>query len=76
VGSEVPHDQSVVGYDNLPIVQWVAPPLTSVGQDLAAQGAVITRLLLDLVQGRTPATPDVNLACDLVVRGSRAPPRQ
>ncbi|ACZ31673.1 transcriptional regulator, LacI family [Xylanimonas cellulosilytica DSM 15894] len=76
LGVSVPHDLSVVGYDDLPVVDWVSPSLTSVDQKLATQGAVATRLLLDLAAGRTPATPRISLPSDLVIRGSTAPPRR
>jgi LacI family transcriptional regulator len=74
LGISVPHDLSVVGYDDLPVVEWVSPPLTSVDQKLATQAAVATRQLLDLAQGRIPATPRIILPSELVVRGSTAPP--
>lgn len=76
LGVSIPDDLSVVGYDDVPVVEWVHPPLTSVDQKLAEQGALATRLLLDLAEGRTPATPRINLPSDLVVRGSTAPPRR
>ncbi|WP_159791899.1 LacI family DNA-binding transcriptional regulator [Puerhibacterium puerhi] len=74
LGLCVPEDLSVVGYDDLPIVEWTAPRLTTVRQPLADMGALATSMLLDLVDGRTPATLRVNLATELVVRESTAPP--
>lgn len=76
LGVSVPHDLSIVGYDNVPVVDWVYPALTTIDQKLADQGSVATRLLLDLAEGRTPATPRIHLPSDLVVRGSTAPPRR
>ncbi|MFP3714179.1 LacI family DNA-binding transcriptional regulator [Puerhibacterium sp. TATVAM-FAB25] len=74
LGLGVPEDLSVVGYDDLPIVEWTAPRLTTVRQPLADMGALATSMLLDLVDGRTPATLRVNLATELVLRESTAPP--
>ncbi|QAY68987.1 LacI family DNA-binding transcriptional regulator [Xylanimonas protaetiae] len=76
LGVSIPHDLSIVGYDDVPVVEWVSPTLTSIDQKLATQGAVATRLLMDLAQGRIPATPRIILPSDLVVRASTAPPRR
>ena len=73
-GLVVPRDVSVVGYDDLTLCEWSAPSLTSVDQKLATQGAVATRLVLDLAEGRRPALDRVNLTAELVVRESTAPP--
>lgn len=74
-GLSVPRDLSVVGFDDYqPLDQWLVPPLTTVRQPLSAMGAAAARMLLDLVQG-TPAQPQrLELATELVVRESTAPP--
>lgn len=74
LGLRVPDDVSVVGYDDLPIAQWTGPALTTVRQPLAEMGAIATRMVLDLAAGRTPLVRRVNLATELVVRESTAPP--
>ncbi len=69
----IPHDLSVVGFDDLPMSGWVSPPLTTVAQPLAQMAAMATRLLL-----RTAAdepSKRIELATSLVVRSSTAPPR-
>ncbi|GAB2453862.1 LacI family DNA-binding transcriptional regulator [Xylanimonas ulmi] len=75
LGVSVPGDVSVVGYDDLPVVEWVHPALTSIDPKLATQGAVAARLLVDLAEGRTPPASGINLTAELVVRASTAPPR-
>jgi DNA-binding LacI/PurR family transcriptional regulator len=74
-GLRVPHDVSVVGFDDVPMSQWISPPLTTVRQPIAEMAALAVRALLprsgtvDLHQGR------VELPTTLVVRKSTAPPR-
>ncbi|CAL9332301.1 LacI family DNA-binding transcriptional regulator [Streptomyces sp. enrichment culture] len=74
-GLRVPEDMSIVGFDDLPEVRWSAPPLTTVRQPLSDMGKLAARMLLDLAQGVEPASPRVELATELVVRASTAPPR-
>jgi LacI family transcriptional regulator len=74
-GLAVPRDLSVVGFDDLPIARWAAPPLTTVRQPLAEMGRVATQLLEALIAGRDPDAYHVELATALVVRSSTAPPR-
>lgn len=73
-GLRVPEDMSVVGFDDLPEVRWSAPPLTTVRQPLADMGKLATRTVLRLAAGEEPASPRVELATELIVRASTAPP--
>ena len=74
LGLRVPEDLSVIGYDNLPITQWLNPPLTTVNQPLREMGSLATQMLLTLAEGRTPSSMRVDLMTELVVRESTAPP--
>lgn len=74
LGLRVPEDLSIVGYDDLPIAQWLNPSLTTVRQPLAAMARHATTMLIDLSKGRPPLSRRVELMTDLVVRGSTAPP--
>jgi DNA-binding LacI/PurR family transcriptional regulator len=73
-GLDIPGDLSVVGFDDVPMSQWVTPPLTTVRQPITELAALATRTLLggdglaEFPQGR------VELATTLVVRGSSGPP--
>lgn len=73
-GLHVPRDLSVVGFDDYqPLDQWLVPPLTTVRQPLAEMGATAARMVLDLAQGIVPQPKRVELATEMVVRGSTAP---
>ncbi|MEV0162040.1 LacI family transcriptional regulator [Nonomuraea fuscirosea] len=74
LGLRIPGDLSVVGFDDMPSVRWAIPPLTSIRQPLTAMAAAATTMLLALAQGEPPAQNRVELATELVVRASTAPP--
>ncbi|WP_407319183.1 LacI family DNA-binding transcriptional regulator [Isoptericola halotolerans] len=74
LGFRVPGGLSVVGYDDLPIARWTTPALTTVRQPLTEMAALATRMLLGLAAGAPPDVSRVNLATELVVRESTAPP--
>ncbi|NGN67012.1 LacI family transcriptional regulator [Streptomyces sp. A7024] len=75
-GLRVPEDMSVVGFDDLPEVRWSAPPLTTVRQPLSEMGRLAAQMALDLARRVQPASPRMELATELVVRASTAPPRE
>lgn len=75
-GLRVPDDLSVVGFDDLPEVRWVSPPLTTVRQPLAEMGKVAARSVLGQARGEQPASPRLELATELIVRASTGPLRR
>ena len=70
----IPEDLSVVGFDDLPVARWVGPPLTTVRQPLIEMAEAAAELVLELARGEEPAQTRVELATELVVRESTAPP--
>jgi LacI family xylobiose transport system transcriptional regulator len=73
-GLRIPEDLSVVGYDDYLLDQWLVPPLTTVRQPLKEMGAAAARIVLDLAAGVEPRSKRHELATELVVRRSTAPP--
>jgi LacI family transcriptional regulator len=71
-GLSVPHDVSVVGFDDSLLASTSSPPLTTVRQPFAQMGQVAYRILSDLIAGRQVASPRVELAASLIVRESTA----
>ena len=63
-----------MGFDDLPISRWVSPPLTTVRQPLAEMGRTAAEMLLTMIEQREPARRQVELATELIVRSSTAPP--
>ncbi len=72
----IPEDLSVVGFDDLPAASWVGPPLTTIRQPLVQMAVTAARLVMTLAGGEQPTQTRVELATELVVRESTAPPRQ
>ncbi len=74
-GIRVPHDLSVVGFDDVPLAEFVVPPLTTVRQEVIEWGRACARTLVARVEGREPE--EVRLPpVEFVVRGSTAAPRR
>jgi DNA-binding LacI/PurR family transcriptional regulator len=74
LGLRVPDDVSVVGFDDLAFADWVTPRLTTVRTPLADMAALAAGLVLQLIAGERPASTRVEVASELVVRESSAPP--
>ena len=73
-GRRVPDDLSVVGFDDTQVARLASPQLTTVRQPLHEMGAMALRTALRLAAGEKVASHHVELATQLVVRGSTAAP--
>lgn len=73
-GLVIGRDVSVVGFDDIPMTEWLDPPLTSVRQPRRDMGRTAVDILLTALRGE-PAPDLVVVQPTLVVRGStrRAP---
>ena len=72
-GLRIPHDLSVVGFDDMDFARVLEPPLTTVALDAERLGAVGFELLEARMAGRRTRRKVV-LPAELLVRGSTAPP--
>ncbi|MGQ4336115.1 LacI family DNA-binding transcriptional regulator [Streptomyces hayashii] len=75
LGLSIPQDLSVVGFDDVPAVAWVDPPLTTVHQPLAEMAVAATELALAMGRGEDVPQVGVEIATTLTVRESTAPPK-
>jgi len=73
-GLRIPHDLSIVGFDDTIEAALVMPALTTVRQPLAEMGRMAVTLLLRLLENQRIEALHVELATQLVVRSSTAPP--
>ncbi len=70
----VPHDVSVVGFDDTPASRFYLPPLTTVRQNFAELGQRVVATLVAAVDGNGAPAP-VSLPARLIIRESTATPR-
>ncbi|MGA5064056.1 LacI family DNA-binding transcriptional regulator [Streptomyces exfoliatus] len=75
LGLRIPDDLSVVGFDDVPTVAWVDPPLTTVHQPLAEMATAATEIALALGRGEEVPQLGLEIATTLTVRESTAPPK-
>ncbi|SFY26580.1 LacI family transcriptional regulator [Streptomyces atratus] len=69
-GRSVPDDIAVIGFDDIPMAQHTAPPLTTVRQPTRRMGETAARLLLSRLGGTPAPDAPVVLPTELVVRHS------
>lgn len=72
-GLSVPHDLSVVGFDNHDMAEAVG--LTTIGQPMGSAGAAAAELLLELINDSHAKPQHVLLPLTFFARGTTAPPR-
>lgn len=76
-GVTIPHDLSVIVFDDNPWTELVNPPLTAIRQPIDLLAAHSVETLLARMQGRLPAQPRrILVDADFVQRASTAPPPQ
>jgi len=75
LGLNVPADVSVVGYDDIPLVEYLNPPLTTVGQRKYDMGCMAMEMLLSLLNG-AQNVQDITIEPTLICRKSTAPARR
>jgi LacI family transcriptional regulator len=77
-GIRCPDDMSIVGFNNMAMVDRLTPPLTTVRLPLQQIGELSARLLLREIEGAPHASGAVQtlLGVQLAVRGTTGPPRR
>ncbi|SHM78642.1 LacI family DNA-binding transcriptional regulator [Actinacidiphila paucisporea] len=72
-GLTVPHDLSVVGYDDSAFMNYTDPPLTTLRQPIEAMSRAAVTLLANQINGTNPTPKELLHEPELVVRHSTAP---
>ena len=71
---EVPSDLSVIAYDDMPLADYMRPPLTTIRMPLSELGAAAVEALVSQLSGHEPRDVTVAEKPQVVVRSSTAPP--
>jgi len=71
----IPDDVSVVGYDDLPICQFLDPPLASVRQPSQGLGQLLTHLVIAAIERAEPFRQDMLVPAEFIVRDSVSSPK-
>lgn len=75
-GLRIPHDLSVVGHDDLPTSHLLAPALTTIAVDRFEIGRQAATMLIGALNGDEIERPHRELAVELRIRKSTAPPAE
>jgi DNA-binding LacI/PurR family transcriptional regulator len=75
LGIRVPDDLSVVSHDDMPIAEYLSPPITAISRPLAELGAAAVDALIEQLDGQRPRDIVVPGDPQVVDRRSTAPPR-
>lgn len=70
LGLRCPEDVSIVGFDNLEIVELLQPPLTTIHQPIYKMGVTAAERLVERISGLSDAPMDFVLETQLIRRGS------
>jgi LacI family transcriptional regulator len=74
-GIAVPHDVSLISFDNTPIVRFTHPPLTAIDQPIADLAARAVELIIGELAGREAPEQPIIVSAKLELRQSTAPRR-
>ncbi|WP_210435134.1 LacI family DNA-binding transcriptional regulator [Saccharopolyspora sp. ASAGF58] len=72
-GRRMPEDLSIIAYDDLPLADYLAPPLTTIGMPLQALGAAAVDAVLDQLAGRPTADRTIDTQPVVIERASTMP---
>lgn len=69
----VPHDVSIIGFDDVPLAAYYNPPLTTICQQAAQIGTAAAERLFARIGGDSSPVETLILPTQLMVRGTTAP---
>ena len=76
MGCQLPQTLSIAGFDDIPVSNVIWPRLTTMRQPVTEMTRLATQMVISRASGSDipPEPPHRTLRCELVVRGSTAPP--
>ncbi|MCK7612879.1 LacI family DNA-binding transcriptional regulator [Roseibium sediminicola] len=73
-GLKVGSDVTVIGYDGLPVGEYLDPPLTTFSQSAQDAGGRVARMLIDVLDGKDPKSLQALAQATLIRRASDGAP--
>lgn len=74
-GLRVPDDVSVIGFDNIEVVQHLTPPLTTIRQPRNQIGVRAAEMLIEMISAGSLSGPSEVIDVEFMPRSSVGPPR-
>lgn len=74
LGLSIPHDLSLISFDNTPLVHFTQPPLTAIDQPIAATTSKAVELIIAAQNGDPPPPALTIVPATIIERDSVAPP--
>jgi DNA-binding LacI/PurR family transcriptional regulator len=72
LGLDLPNDLSVIGVDDIPLAEFLEPPLTTLRQDFQLIGREAAQLLIQNIDQPDSSSRQLRLPAELIVRRSTA----
>ncbi len=66
----IPEDLSIIGFDDINLCRMLTPTLTTIHQDINLKGKIAVDLMLQRLNGETPAESNITLPVSLIERES------
>jgi LacI family transcriptional regulator len=66
----IPEDMAVIGFDDVPMARYIAPPLTTIHLPASEQGRRGGEMLIDLIEGKALTKQQLFLSTELIIRQS------
>jgi LacI family transcriptional regulator len=74
MGMRIPEDVSVLGYDDLPLADYLDPPLTTIAMPLAQLGAAAVDAVVSQILGEPPSDLTIGTSAKVIQRRSVSSP--
>ncbi len=72
MGKSIPKDLSIIGFDDLSVLNYSFPGLTTIRQDIYRKGTEVAKLLINRINGKE-AEAEVRLPVELILRETTIP---
>lgn len=76
MGLSIPHDVSLIGFDDFNLATFTDPQITVIAQPISEIGPLAAKLLLERLDGKKGAPREIRFPTRLIVRGSVSKPKK